>query len=105
MQSKIASPTTLLPKIGSQFALAAVSLATAMLLAPGGAQSAPPERSSEGPWVKGRVLVMPNPGLSEAELGKIVGCSREMAGRVLKSLEQDGLVSVSGKTMVVYGTR
>jgi hypothetical protein len=24
---------------------------------------------------------------------------------VLKNLEEDGLVSVSGKTMVVYGTR
>jgi CRP/FNR family cyclic AMP-dependent transcriptional regulator len=43
--------------------------------------------------------------ITRQELGKIVGCSREMAGRVLKSLEQDGLVSVSGKTMVVYGTR
>lgn len=43
--------------------------------------------------------------VTRQELGKIVGCSREMAGRVLKSLEQDGLVSVSGKTMVVFGTR
>ena len=43
--------------------------------------------------------------ITRQELGKIVGCSREMAGRVLKSLEQDGLVQVSGKTMVVYGTR
>ena len=43
--------------------------------------------------------------ITRQELGKIVGCSREMAGRVLKTLEQDGLVSVSGKTMVVYGTR
>lgn len=43
--------------------------------------------------------------ITRQELGKIVGCSREMAGRVLKSLEQDGLVAVSGKTMVVYGTR
>lgn len=43
--------------------------------------------------------------ITRQELGKIVGCSREMAGRVLKSLEEDGLVSVSGKTMVVYGTR
>jgi CRP/FNR family cyclic AMP-dependent transcriptional regulator len=34
-----------------------------------------------------------------------VGCSREMAGRVLKALAEEGLVSVSGKTMVVYGTR
>ena len=43
--------------------------------------------------------------VSRQELGKIVGCSREMAGRVLKSLEEQGLVAVSGKTMVVYGTR
>ena len=43
--------------------------------------------------------------VTRQELGKIVGCSREMAGRVLKNLEQDGLVSVSGKTMVVFGTR
>jgi CRP/FNR family cyclic AMP-dependent transcriptional regulator len=43
--------------------------------------------------------------VTRQELGKIVGCSREMAGRVLKTLEQDGLLSVSGKTMVVYGTR
>ena len=43
--------------------------------------------------------------VTRQELGKIVGCSREMAGRVLKNLEMDGLVSVSGKTMVVYGTR
>jgi CRP/FNR family cyclic AMP-dependent transcriptional regulator len=43
--------------------------------------------------------------ITRQELGKIVGCSREMAGRVLKTLEQNGLVSVSGKTMVVYGTR
>ena len=43
--------------------------------------------------------------ITRQELGKIVGCSREMAGRVLKTLEQDGLVAVSGKTMVVFGTR
>jgi len=43
--------------------------------------------------------------ITRQELGKIVGCSREMAGRVLKNLEEDGLVAVSGKTMVVYGTR
>ena len=43
--------------------------------------------------------------ITRQELGKIVGCSREMAGRVLKTLEQDGLVSVCGKRMVVYGTR
>ena len=39
------------------------------------------------------------------EIGRIVVCSREMVGRVLKELEAQGLISVSGKTMVVYGTR
>lgn len=43
--------------------------------------------------------------ITRQEIGRIVGCSREMAGRVLKTLEEQGLVSVSGKTMVVYGTR
>lgn len=43
--------------------------------------------------------------VTRQEIGRIVGCSREMVGRVLKTLETQGLVSVSGKTMVVYGTR
>jgi len=43
--------------------------------------------------------------VTRQEIGRIVGCSREMVGRVLKTLEQQGLVSASGKTMVVYGTR
>lgn len=43
--------------------------------------------------------------ITRQELGRLVGCSREMVGRVLKTLEEQGLVSVKGKTMVVYGTR
>lgn len=43
--------------------------------------------------------------ITRQEIGRIVGCSREMVGRVLKNLEDQGLVQVSGKTMVVYGTR
>ena len=43
--------------------------------------------------------------VTRQEISRIVGCSREMVGRVLKVLEQQGLVSVSGKTIVVYGTR
>jgi CRP/FNR family cyclic AMP-dependent transcriptional regulator len=39
------------------------------------------------------------------EIGRIVGCSREMVGRVLKDLEERNLVDVKGKTMVVFGTR
>lgn len=43
--------------------------------------------------------------ITRQELGKIAGCSREMAGRVLKALELEGLVSVSGKTIVVFAKR
>lgn len=43
--------------------------------------------------------------ITRQELGRIVGCSREMVGRVLKDLEEDHLISVSGKTIVVFGTR
>ena len=43
--------------------------------------------------------------ITRQEIGRIVGCSREMAGRVLKNLEEQGLISVKGKTIVVFGTR
>ena len=43
--------------------------------------------------------------ITRQEIGRIVGCSREMVGRVLKSLEEQGLISAKGKTMVVFGTR
>lgn len=43
--------------------------------------------------------------ITRQEIGRIVGCSREMVGRVLKTLEEQGLVDVKGKTMVVFGTR
>jgi CRP/FNR family cyclic AMP-dependent transcriptional regulator len=43
--------------------------------------------------------------ITRQEIGRIVGCSREMVGRVLKTLEEQGLVGVKGKTMVVFGTR
>jgi CRP/FNR family cyclic AMP-dependent transcriptional regulator len=43
--------------------------------------------------------------ITRQEIAKIVGCSREMAGRVVKTLEEDGLISAKGKTIVVFGTR
>jgi CRP/FNR family cyclic AMP-dependent transcriptional regulator len=43
--------------------------------------------------------------VTRQEIGRIVGCSREMVGRVLKDLEEQGLIDVKGKTMVVFGTR
>lgn len=43
--------------------------------------------------------------ISRQELSRIVGCSREMAGRVLKKLQADGKLHARGKTIVLYGTR
>lgn len=43
--------------------------------------------------------------ITRQEIGRIVGCSREMVGRVLKAMEEQGLISVKGKTIVVFGTR
>ncbi|MCZ6487530.1 MAG: cAMP-activated global transcriptional regulator CRP [Gammaproteobacteria bacterium] len=43
--------------------------------------------------------------ITRQEIAKIVGCSREMAGRVMKTLEADGLIWAKGKTIVVFGTR
>ncbi len=43
--------------------------------------------------------------VSRQELSRIVGCSREMAGRVLKQLEESSKIAVAGKTIVVFGTR
>jgi CRP/FNR family cyclic AMP-dependent transcriptional regulator len=43
--------------------------------------------------------------LSRQELARLVGCSREMAGRVLKKLQIDGVLHARGKTIVLYGTR
>lgn len=43
--------------------------------------------------------------VSRQELARLVGCSREMAGRVLKTLQADGKLHARGKTVVIYGTR
>ena len=43
--------------------------------------------------------------ISRQEISRIVGCSREMVGRVLKQLEKDGKITAAGKTIVVFGTR
>jgi CRP/FNR family cyclic AMP-dependent transcriptional regulator len=43
--------------------------------------------------------------VSRQELSRLVGCSREMAGRVLKVLEEQGLLKATGKTIVVYNAR
>jgi len=43
--------------------------------------------------------------VSRQEISRIVGCSREMVGRVLKQFEQEKNIGVAGKTIVVYGER
>jgi len=47
--------------------------------------------------------------ITRQEIARIVGCSREMVGRVLKELENpetgEPLIHARGKTMVIYGTR
>lgn len=43
--------------------------------------------------------------VSRQEISRIVGCSREMVGRVLKQLEAERMIDVSGKTIVVLGER
>jgi CRP/FNR family cyclic AMP-dependent transcriptional regulator len=45
---------------------------------------------------RGRVI-----RISRQELARNAGCSREMAGRVLKKLEEDGLVISQGRNIVV----
>ena len=43
--------------------------------------------------------------ISRQELARITGCSREMAGRVLKQFQEQGLILARGKTVVVFAKR
>lgn len=40
--------------------------------------------------------------VTRQEISRMVGCSREMAGRVLKELQKEGVVWAHGKTMIIY---
>lgn len=40
--------------------------------------------------------------ITRQELGRIVGCSREMVGRVLKSLEEQGMIEMDGKAILIF---
>ena len=42
--------------------------------------------------------------VTRQEISRIVGCSREMVGRVLKDLEESGLITTAGKNIVVFNT-
>lgn len=41
--------------------------------------------------------------ISRMELARHIGCSREMAGRALKKLRNDGLVNDQGRNILIYG--
>jgi len=43
--------------------------------------------------------------VSRQDLSRLVGCSREMAGRVLRTLEEEGKLRAHGKTIVMLGVR
>ena len=43
--------------------------------------------------------------ISRQEIGRIVSCSRETVGRVLKQMAEDGMIEVKGMNIVVYHSR
>lgn len=43
--------------------------------------------------------------ISRQEIGRLVGCSREMVGRILRELEAKKLLAAHGKTLVVFRSR
>lgn len=40
--------------------------------------------------------------ITRQEIGRLVGCSREMVGRVLKTLEEQGMIETEGKAILIY---
>jgi len=40
--------------------------------------------------------------ITRQEIGHIANCSREMVGRIIKNLEQEGFLTAKGKTMVIF---
>ncbi|WLF84629.1 cAMP-activated global transcriptional regulator CRP [Moraxella sp. ZY210820] len=50
-------------------------------------------------------MILPNGRqirITRQELGRIVGCSREMVGRVLKNLEEQGMIETDGKAILIF---
>lgn len=43
--------------------------------------------------------------ISRQEIGRLVSCSRETVGRVLKQMAEDGMIEVKGMNIVVYHSR
>lgn len=65
--------------------LGAVAFAVGVLLCGGKAEAAPPERSTEGPWAKARLLVVAKPGLSGDEVDKVAKGQGGRATRIGQS--------------------
>jgi CRP/FNR family cyclic AMP-dependent transcriptional regulator len=42
--------------------------------------------------------------ITREELGRVVNCTREMTGKVLRNLEEQGLIQAHGKSIVVMGS-
>jgi CRP/FNR family cyclic AMP-dependent transcriptional regulator len=40
--------------------------------------------------------------VTRQEISRMVGCSREMVGRVLKEMQEEGIIWAHGKTMIIY---
>ena len=50
-------------------------------------------------------MILPNGRqirITRQEIGRIVGCSREMVGRVLKTLEEQGMIETEGKAILIF---
>ena len=50
-------------------------------------------------------MILPNGRqirITRQEIGRIVGCSREMVGRVLKTLEEQGMIETDGKAILIF---
>ncbi len=50
-------------------------------------------------------MILPNGRqirITRQEIGRIVGCSREMVGRVLKTLEEQGMIESNGKSILIF---
>jgi CRP/FNR family cyclic AMP-dependent transcriptional regulator len=43
--------------------------------------------------------------ISRQELARNVGCSREMAGRVLKKLAEDGVITTQGRNILIFRSK
>jgi CRP/FNR family transcriptional regulator, cyclic AMP receptor protein len=43
--------------------------------------------------------------VTRQELGRLVGCSREMVGKVLKEMEDQKQIATTGKNIVLLGVR